>query len=251
MPEANLERQGRLNRLLGWTVAASLCIAALTAIAAILSGDFDDTDGRVIASSVVFGISTAVAGSGAALRQRASVALRVLGLATMVLTAASFVLFLVALWSEMDGDEPWRWFGCVGFAALAASHASLVCGALRPTDSEVVRTLASSSIVLAVVDATVAILFVGEVIDEVDDQSAQVVAVLVVLLVLTSALQPIVRRLQQSRPAASREARGGLVTEVLAAADRIEALNADPARRSAEIRRECEGLRDLARSHDA
>ena len=66
-------------RLLGWTVVASLCVAAFTAIIAILSGDFDDTDGRVIATSVVFGVSTAVAGSGASLRYRDDGALRALG----------------------------------------------------------------------------------------------------------------------------------------------------------------------------
>jgi len=250
MTDRNLERQGQLRRLLGWALVTSLCIAALTAIAAIMSGDFDDTDGRVIASSVSFGICAAIAGSGAALRYRDSEALRALGLATMVLTAASFVLFLVALWSEMDGEEPWRWFGSAGFAAIAAAHASLVCGALRPTDGEAVWRLAHTSIVLAVVDASVAILAVSGVIEEIDESSAKAVAVLVVLLILTTALQPVVRRLQRPRPVVPRGAAPPLAAEVLAAADRIEALNADPGRRSAEIRRECERLRELARTYE-
>ena len=40
-----------------------------------------------------------------------------------------------------------------------------------------------------------------------------------------------------------------LATEVRAAADRIEALNADPGNRAPDIRRECERLRGLARSY--
>ena len=241
---------GSLRRAVGWTLVASLCVAAFTAIVAIASGDFDDTDGRVIATSVVFGISAAVAGSGGALRFRSSAMLRALGLGTVGLTAASFVLFVFALWDEGQTDEAWRWFGCVGFATLAASHASLVLGALRTTDSAAVRTLAEASIVLAVVDATVAVLVVSEVVEDVDEGAAKVVAVLVVLLVLTTALQPILRRLQRDAPGVTRESLGSLAAEVVAATDRIEALNADPGNRSAEIRRECERLRELARTHE-
>jgi len=242
---------GELRRLIGWTVVASLCVAAFTAILAILSGDFDDTDGRVIATSVVFGISTAIAGTGAALRYRDRASLRTLGLATIGLTAASFVLFVVALWPDADGEDAWRWFGCVGFATLAASHASLVLGALRATDGSTLRTMAQASIVLAVVDAMIAILVVGEFIEDVDEGPAKAVAVLVVLLVLTSALQPIVRRLQRAPRDVRREPSESMAGEVLAAADRIEALNADPGNRSSEIRRECERLRKLARTHGA
>jgi hypothetical protein len=36
---------------------------------------------------------------------------------------------------------------------------------------------------------------------------------------------------------------------LLAAADRIEALNGDPGNRAPDIRRECERLRELVRSH--
>jgi hypothetical protein len=241
----------RGTRLFGWTAVASLCVAAFTAIIAILSGDFDDTDGRVIATSVVFGVSTAVAGSGASLRYRGDGALRALGLTTIVLSAASFVLFVVAIWNDADTDDAWRWFGCVAFATLAASHASLVLGALRTTDTSTIRTLAQASVLLAVVDATVAILVVGECVDDFDEDIAQAVAVLVVLLVLTTALQPILRRLERPPRAEARAVPSGLATEVLEAADRIEALNADPGSRSAEIRRECERLRDLARTYEA
>lgn len=250
MAEANVETPGQLRRLVGWTLVASLCVAAFTAIVAIMSGDFDDTDGRVIATSVVFGISAAVAGSGAALRYRDSALLRTLGIATIGLTAASFLLFVFALWDEEQTENAWRWFGCVGFATLAASHASLVLGGLRMTDTRTVRTLAETSIVLAVVDATVAILVVADAVRDVDEDAAKVVAVLVVLLVLTSALQPILRRLQRAPESAHATTRGVLAAEVLAAADRIEALNADPAVRSAEIRRECERLRELARTYE-
>jgi hypothetical protein len=69
--------------------------------------------------------------------------------------------------------------------------------------------------------------------------------------VLTTALAPILRRLERpaTTPPRPAEAPRGLAAEVAAAADRIDALNGDPGNRASDIRRECERLRELARSH--
>ena len=227
----------------------TLCIAALTAIAAITSGDFDDTDGYVIGTSIGFAIFTATAASGAGLRYRQSENLRTLGLLTIVLSAASFGLLVLALWSDWD-EETWQWFGCFGLATLAASHGSLVAGALRQTDNDAVRTLALVSILLAVFDSLAGIFAISEVVDEVDAEYGQLLAVLVVLLVLTTVLQPIVRRAQAPEAEPVARAKSPLSAEILATADRIEALNADPSRRAPEIRREVERLRELARTYE-
>jgi hypothetical protein len=76
-----------------------------------------------------------------------------------------------------------------------------------------------------------------------------------VLLLLSSALQPVIRRLDRATPRADMAARGfphhqtattprqHLAAEVLASADRIEALAGHP-----EVQRECARLRELARS---
>ena len=250
-----MARPAELRRLVSWTLVVTLCIAALTAIGAILSGGFDDTDAYVIATSIGFAVFTATAASGAALRYRASGSLRGVGVLTMGLSAASFVLLVVALWGEWD-DEAWQWFGCVGLATLAGSHASLVSGARRSTDTAGIRTLATVSIVLALVDSLAGILAIAEVFEELDEQFGQLMAVLVVLMILTTALPPIIRRAQatagprETRPGGVVETRATLAHEVLAAADRIEALNADPSRRAPEIRRECEHLRELARTYE-
>lgn len=248
MTDQAVDQRARLRRLVAWTLVVTLCIAALTAIGAIVSGDFDDTDGYVIATSIGFAVFTATAASGAGLRYRDSENLRSLGLVTIALSAASFLLLVLALWSEWD-DETWQWWGCVALAALAASHGSLVSGARRPTDSDAVSTLAMVSICLAVFDSLAGILAISEVVEEVDAEFGQLLAVLVVLLVLTSVLQPILRRLQVAEPGPSVQPPTSLAAEVLAAADRIEELNGDPARRAAEIRRECERLRELARTY--
>jgi hypothetical protein len=231
-------------RALAWALVAGLCVAALTAVSAILTGDFDETDGRVIGTSLGFAVFSATAASGAALRFRASVKLRALGVLTMFLSGLSFLLLLFALWSD-DGDAPWRWFGSAALAALAGSHASLVSGARRRTDVLAVAALAGTSILLAVVDAGAGILAVSGAVDD-GEGFGQVGAALVVLLLLTTALPPILRRIQ--RPAATPPSEG-FAAEVRAAADRIETLNADPGNRAPEIARECARLRELARAH--
>lgn len=247
--QGSVEQRAQLRRVVAWTLVLALCIAALTAIVAILSGEFDDTDGYVIATSIGFAVFTATAASGAALRYRQNLALRLLGLATIGLSAMSFALLVLALWGDWD-DEPWQWFGCFAVATLTASHGSLVSGARRSTDGEAVGMLATISICLAVFDGAAGILAISEVVDEVDAEFGQLLAALVVLLVLTTVLQPIVRRVQQPAEARAAGTQSALTSELLALADRLEALNADPARRSSEIRRECERLRELARAYD-
>jgi hypothetical protein len=54
----------QIRRGLGWALVLSLCVAALTAIVAVLNGGFDDTDGRVIATSVGFGAFSALGAAG-------------------------------------------------------------------------------------------------------------------------------------------------------------------------------------------
>ena len=240
---------GSFRRPLAWALVASLCVAALAAIGAIVSGGFGETDGRVIASSLFFAVFSATAAAGASLRFRGAPALRALGRATVVLSAAGFVVGLVALWN--DGSEAaWRWFGCITLAALACSHASRVTGARRASDSATIGALSRVSIALAAIDAGAGILAVSGVVDEVGDGFARILAVLVVLLLLTTVLPPVLRRFQQpTEPVTAGTATLPLAAEVLAAADRIEALSAGPGNRAPEIRRECERLRELGRAH--
>jgi peptidoglycan/LPS O-acetylase OafA/YrhL len=250
---APVDPRTSIRRALAWALVAALCVAALTAIGAILTGDFDETDGRVIGTSVGFAIFSATAASGASLRFRASADLRTVGLAAVILSGVSFLLLLVALWDD-GAEATWRWFGCAALAALACSHASLVSGAMRDSDNRTVRALGRTSIALAVADASVGILAVSGAMEDVGQGIGELIAVLVILLLLTTALPPILRRLQE--PAAASTGRSEraaapltLAAEVIAAADRIEALNGDPGNRAPEIRRECERLRALARSH--
>jgi hypothetical protein len=249
------EQRERLRRLTGWALVGGLSVAALTAIAALLAGDFDETEWRVILSSLGFAVASALAASGASQRLRASGPLRDLGTATAAVSGIAYALWLAALWTDDWGSEGlWRAFGCAGVLAVAGSHACVVLGARRRSDSEPVKLLVRTSLVLAAIDTVGALLPIAGLIDEVGEAGAKFFGVTLVLLLLTSLLQPLLRRLQPPREAASgprRDAVELLTEEVATIADRIEELARGPALRTPEIRREAERLRNLARSFQA
>ena len=257
-----------LRRALGWALVAGLSIAALTAIVAIVNGDFDETDARVIGTGLGFSVCSATGASGANLRFRADEGLRLLGGATALLSGIAFLFLTGAIWNEdLSGDSDWLWrgFGISGVLGLAGSHASLMLGTRRETDSDAVRLLTLSAVSLGAFDSFVGALAIAEVLEDLDEGAAQFMGVLLVLLVLATVLAPIVRRLDQRAPVAATPSRPesaartpgtqgtptsvAFAAEVIAVADRIEELNASPGSQAPAIRRECARLRDLARSH--
>jgi hypothetical protein len=160
----------------------------------------------------------------------------------------SFVLLVLGVWTGDWGSEPiWRAFGCAAVLAVAGSHACLVLGARRPSDSDVVRFLVIASVVLAVCDTVGALLPISGLAEDAEDL-AQLFAATLVLLVLTTVLPPLLRRLQRPADAAPRTAAQRFAGEVEAVAERIDELSRGPSNRAPEIRREAERLRNLARS---
>jgi peptidoglycan/LPS O-acetylase OafA/YrhL len=250
------ERMTAIRRGVGWALVVGLTVAALVASVAIVDGSFDDGDWKVIGTSLGFSIYSALGAAGASLRLRESESKRLLGGLTILLAVLAYVLLLAWVWPDADENEALiRAWGAVSLAALAGAHACIVTGARRPSDSEPVRLLATTSIFLAVVDATAGILATVGLVDDVDEGAAELLGVLVIALVLTTVLPPIMRKLAgpQRAPAATDGAPASradqLARDVLAAADRIEAMNAGNTGRGPEIRRECERLRELARQY--
>jgi hypothetical protein len=241
-----------IRRSAGRALAAGLTIAALTAVVALLTGSFEDTEVRVILTSIGFAIASATAASGAAQRLKPSAALRALGTATALLSGATFVLLALGLWTDDWGSEGiWRAFGCTAVLAVAGAHACVVLGARRPSDSDLIRSLVVASIALAVLDTVGALLPISGLAEDMAGDLAQLFAATLVLLVLTSVLPPIMRRTQSPSETAPQTAMQRFAGEVEAVADRIEELNRGPSHRAPEIRREVERLRDLARSFHA
>lgn len=230
-------------------LVASLCFAALVAIVALASGSFDDTDWRLIGMSLSFTVYSALAASGVAVRLKEHPAARTLGAATVGAAAIGWVLLLVVIWGDVDGEALVRTWGVATIAALAGSHASIVVRGARAADTPAISALVAASIGLGAFDAACGALAASGAV-EADEGAARFMAVTVVLLLLTTALPPILRRVgpASSAPAAAWPPRRGgslerLADEVVAATDRIERLD-DPA----AVRLECRRLRELART---
>jgi hypothetical protein len=170
---------------------------------------------------------------------------------TVAAAGVAWVLLMVLMWAEA-GEALARAWGVATIVALACSHASVMLGGTRATDTAAISALVAASIALAVLDATAGVLAVAGAVEVAeDDPLIRVVAVAVVLLLLTTALPFVLRRLSPG-PAVAAAApwpapRGGalerLAAEVVATTERIERLDDRDA-----IRAECRRLRELARS---
>ena len=248
-----------IRRFAGIALVTGLSCAALAAVIALLTGSFGDGDARVILTSIGFAVASATGSAGAAARLRPSNRLWLLGTSTVLASGVAFVLLLAGLWTNMDewGDESvWRAFGCIAVLGVAGSHACVMLGALRRSDTEAVRLLTLSSVGFSAFDTLAVILPLLELVDDVDETWARVFGATLVLLILTSVLPPILRRIQPAapqRPTGPEKTDAGdefLAGAVIRIADRIELLNSDPGNRAPEIHAEVRRLRKLAESFE-
>ena len=71
-------------------------------------------------------------------------------------------------------------------------------GSRRPTDSSLVEMVTLSSLAFGSIDAGGALLPLAELVDEVDESWARILGSVLVLLVGTTVLAPLLRRLQSA-----------------------------------------------------
>jgi hypothetical protein len=201
----------------------ALCIAAAVAVIALLEGSFDDTDGRVILTSIGFGVLSATGATGVALRQ-AGRALA-LGTLTVASSGAAFATLLLALWA-VDGYDAhgiWRLFGVLAVLALWSSHASQTVKARRTSDTPVVTALAMASIAVLGIDASIVTLALLDLLHDPGEPVARALAALLVVGLLATALQPLLRR-AGGRPAPP-DAEPTVDELVTASVDRLSAMD--------------------------
>jgi hypothetical protein len=242
----------RMRRVAIGALIAGLCLAAATAVAALVSGDFDDTHARVIASSLGFGVFSSFGAAGAGLWRDVQGWPRGLGGTTAAAALLAYALLIAALWLSDDEDGVWRAFGVAGLLALWGSHASLVLRARRRDDPPLVTALVWISIVGGAFDMLVADAALVEFAEEVEEGPARVTAAVLVAVILATALPPLIRRFSGLKDAPSRDAFGrrgedreltvaDLADELSAVASRL-----DGAGSPADARREAAALRELA-----
>ncbi len=241
----------RMRRVAIGALIAGLCLAAATAVVALVSGDFDDAHVRVIASSLGFGVFSSLGAAGAGLWRDVRGWPRTLGGTTAAAALVAYALLIAALWVSDDEDALWRAFGVAGLLALWGSHASLVLRARRRDDPPLVTALVWISIVGGAFDMLVADAALVE-FGDVEEGFVRVSAAVLVAVILSTALPPLIRRLSGPSDAPARDAFGRRDEHSqLTMADFADELNAaasrlDAASSPADIHREAASLRELA-----
>ena len=242
-----------LRTQLGWALVGALSIVAATAIFALLGGGFDGIDWRIIGTSTSFGLFSATAAAGESVRRLERVGAAKLGALTLAASALAFALTVLLLWGPRGTDSEWpaRAWGCAALGAVAGSHACVLLRSRRAGDPPAVATAARAALALVALDSLLGSLSIAGLfdVDRVGVPYVKLMGAVLVLLLLASALVPLLRRLAPAPApgpfAAPRRASAleQLANAVVAATERIE-----DAAHPDDVRRECRSLRELARS---
>jgi hypothetical protein len=189
---------GRLARTFWIGAAAILVAAALVSLAAVLRGDFDDTDGRILgtlASTLLAG-STLVAGLALVERGR-----QALGWIVVAVSAPGFAMLTYAIWHFVfDGgdDDSWRW-GWTGALLLVA--ALVAAAALLLARTERIVRLAGAAAALATAASAVSVVAIWQ--ESPGGTIGKTIAVLWILAGLCFLLVPVLQRFAAAGPPSS------------------------------------------------
>lgn len=185
--------------------AGCVLAAGLVALLAVATGDFDRTDGKLIATSVGFGVFSAFAASGLALAGRPEPLWRaVVGWGGVAASIVAFLLLTAALWlPEPQGDDVWRWWAMAGIAALWCWHAGAILGPRRDDDGTLLAAVSTVAVAALGIDALGAIAALAHWFERpLDEFLIQAFAAVLVVAVVASVLVPLLRRLERARPQA-------------------------------------------------
>jgi hypothetical protein len=237
-------QRASLGRTLLRIVIVALCVAAAVACYALVGGKFSDTDWKIIATSTLFALVSALAAAGFAVGERS----RPLASVAVGSAALCFALLSAGLWLEIDGEAFWRLTGCVSVVALESAHVSFVLSRLRAADPRAVATITRVAVGLAAISSAMGLAPITGLLPDDGDFVAygEILGVVLVGQLLCTALAPLLRRLRagDERPAIEVNApHQSLASELVGVAEHLERLNAGP-----HVRAECERLRRLARA---
>jgi uncharacterized membrane protein YfcA len=182
-------------RLFLQTLILSLCLTAALAIGALLLGELDGDGARIIFTTVFLAIASALALPAGVLLDHG----RAPGLAQAVLvtTAAALALSLLGLWTDPEDDWVWQLAATLALCAVLGAQMCVSTWPRSSSDGQGVTWLYWIAIVLSCAVVAVAVSAIWTHDD--DQRSARLIGALTIAAVLTTLLQPIVRRLE--RPA--------------------------------------------------
>jgi hypothetical protein len=179
-------------RLVLLALVISLCVTGAIAIGTLLFAEFDDTAGRILATTGLLSLASLLSLPAGVLLDRRRVV--PLAWATIAAAALAFVLAMVTIWGEQDQETLSRLTWTLWLGAGAGAQAATMTALLRPGDSRRLRVVYLVSIVLA---STLAALIGLAVWIEPDSEAyGRITGAVAVAAVLATLLQPILRRME-------------------------------------------------------
>jgi hypothetical protein len=175
-----------LRRIFLLATAALASVAALVAIAAVVSGGFGETEGKIFATLAATFVAGSTLMAGIALLARGVV--RPLGIFAVIVAVAGYVLWAEQIWARHESAAYWKLL----LVLLSLVLATLIVSTSRLmlTLPQLVRTLFPATAATAGLAATVATLMIVRS----NGDGWQVLAVLVILAALGDVLSPILDR---------------------------------------------------------
>jgi hypothetical protein len=179
--------QGR--KLLLTTIIGALCLTAAIAVVILLSGRFDETSWRILATTSAvsfFGLLGVPVGMLLE-RGRALALARISG----ALTLAAFALTLAVIWRHW-ADGVGKTWGVVLTLAVAAAQAAVVEARRRDTDTPAISLLTGGSMLTG---AALAVMGIAAILTEIDDGTYyRALGAVAVIDVLLLAIVAVLRR---------------------------------------------------------
>jgi hypothetical protein len=175
-----------LRRIFLLGAATLVCIAALVAIAAVVNGDFGDTEGKIFATLATAFVAGSVAIAGIACLER-SVS-RPFAVAGIALALLGFILWTDQIWQGHDSSRYWKLLGVILTWALVALLVTTT--RLLTRSPRLLRTLYPGTVAAATAaGATVSVMVVRR-----NGGGWQLFAVLLILALVGETLTPILER---------------------------------------------------------
>jgi hypothetical protein len=212
----------RLLRIFWIGAAAILVIAALVAIAAVVRGDFSETDGKILGTLGSLLLCGALAVSGLSLVERGL--LPALGWGSVVTATVGFVLLVSAIWSAFESETLAR---SAGTALVAVVVALLVVTSLLLLRGRVLLGLVAAE---ACALGIAGLIVVGAIwSDDMSEGAAKADAVFWILGVLAWLLIPVLQRFSSIgvEPSATRVLGELDGVELVASSRRIEGVSVE------------------------
>jgi hypothetical protein len=197
--QAGPSGMSRLTKSFLYSFILFLSISALISIVAVLGGKFSEFEVKVILTSVVIALSSICCMCcGAFIQWRG---IRAPGYVGMALALLAGALLIIAMWAEIDDKEYYKVSVTVSVFAIAFAHFLVLCVATLKPGHLWVRVVAG--IAIFCLAALISGLVIGE--DFNGEGVWKLVAVLAIVVALTTLTIPILHRIGRAELAESAE----------------------------------------------